>query len=369
MRDPRIDELARILVDYSTSVRPGDMVLIGASGLASLPLVTAVHAAAMRAGAKWVEVELDLPDLRRQFYDLANAEQLAYFPQHRLEFMRQVDVYIGIGAPDNVMTLAGVDSGKLVAHQRLLHPLLDERVKHTRWVVTRFPTYGCAQDARMSLGEYEEFFFAACNIDWAAESRKQESLRLLLERSDEVRIRAADTDLRFSIAGMPAIKCDGRFNIPDGEVFTAPVRESVEGYITFNAPTLYAGREFNGIRLEFERGRIVRATAPNSGEALNRILDTDEGARYIGEFAIGVNPGIRTPMRNVLFDEKIFGSIHLTPGACYDECDNGNRSAVHWDMVKLLGDADCSICLDGAPILAAGRFVHSDLLSLNPDVE
>jgi aminopeptidase len=278
MRDPRIEELARILTGYSTAVQPGDVVLINASGIESLPLVTAVHAEALRAGARHVEVELDFPDLRRQFFDLANAEQLAYFPEHRLRFMREVDVTIGIGAPDNVMTLARADQQKIVDYQKLLHPILEERVKNTRWVVTRFPTYGAAQDARMSLAEYEEFFFAACNVDWAAESRKQDRLKALLDRAGEVRISASDTDLCFSLAGMQAVKCDGRYNIPDGEIFTAPVRESVEGFITFNAPTLYGGREFNQIRLEFERGRIVRATAPRDVEALNRILDTDEGA-------------------------------------------------------------------------------------------
>jgi len=365
MRDPRIEELARILIGYSTAVQPGEVMLISASGVESLPLVTAVHAEALRAGARHIEVEFDFPDLRRQFFALASAEQLAHFPEHRLRFMREVDVFIGIGAPDNAMTMARADQQKVVDHQKLLHPILEERVKNTRWVVTRFPTYGAAQDARMSLAEYEDFFFAACNVDWAAESRKQDRLKGLLDAANEVHITASDTDLRFSLAGMQAVKCDGRFNIPDGEVFTAPVKESLEGFITFNAPTLYGGREFNQIRLEFEKGRIVRATAPRDAEALNRILDTDEGARYIGEFAIGVNPRILAPMRNILFDEKIFGSIHLTPGACYDECDNGNQSAIHWDMVKLL-TGDGTIALDGEPIQVGGRFVQTELLDLNP---
>lgn len=365
MRDIRIEELARILTGYSTRVQQGDVVLISAAGMESLPLVKAVHAEALKTGARYVEVSLDHPDLTRQFYDLATETQLAHFPEHRLRFMEEVDVFIGIGAPDNAMTMARAEQQKMVAYQRLLHPIQEERVKNTRWVVTRFPTYGAAQDARMSLDEYEDFFFSACNIDWDEASSQQDLLKSLLDRSNEVRIAASDTDLTFSLKGMAAVKCDGRFNIPDGEVFTAPVRDSVEGYITFNAPTLYQGREFNGIRLEFEKGRIVRATSPKGEEALNRILDTDEGARYIGEFAIGVNPHILDPMRNILFDEKIFGSIHLTPGACYDECDNGNHSAVHWDMVKLL-HGDGRILLDGEVIQEGGRFVHPELLSLNP---
>lgn len=366
MRDARIEEMARTLVSYSTRVQSGDIVQIHASGAESLPLAKAVYAEALRAGARYVDIDFVHPDLTRQFFDLASDEQLAYFPEHRLRFMREVDVFIGIGAPDNAMTLARVDQQRLVDYQRLLHPIQEERVRNTRWVVTRFPTYGAAQDARMSLDEYEEFFFAACNLDWEVESRKQDRLKALLDEVNEIRIVASDTDLIFSVKGMEAVKCDGRFNIPDGEVFTAPVRDSVEGHIAFNVPSLYQGREFNGVRLGFEEGKIVSATAERDEEGLNRILDTDDGARYIGEFAIGVNPGIRSPMRNILFDEKIFGSIHLTPGACYDECDNGNQSAVHWDMVKLL-EGDGTIYFDGEPIQSEGRFVHPELTCLNPD--
>jgi aminopeptidase len=365
MRDARIVELARILTGYSTEVKPGDIVLVSASGVESLPLVKAVHAEALRKGARYVEVQVELPELARQFYDLAGAEQLAFFPEHRLEFMKKVDVSIGISAPANAMTLARADQGKMLAYQKLLRPIIDQRVRHTRWVITRFPTPGAAQDARMSLDEYEDFFFSACNRDWSEESAKQERLKRLLESADRVRILAHDTDLSFSIAGMPAIKCDGRFNIPDGEVFTAPLRESVEGHITFNAPALYSGREFNDIHLEFHKGRIVKASSSQDEEALNRIFDTDEGARYLGEFAVGVNAGIQTPMRNVLFDEKIFGSVHLAAGSSYEECDNGNQSAVHWDMVRLLNDGG-ALYLDEALIIQNGRFTHPDLLDLNP---
>jgi aminopeptidase len=218
----------------------------------------------------------------------------------------------------------------------------------------------------MSLEEYEDYILSACCIDWRAESRKQEKLKRLMDRTDRVRIRASDTDLSFSIKGLPGIKCDGRFNIPDDEVFTAPVRDSVEGYITYNCPSVYQGKEFPSVRLEFAEGRIVRADAGAMTADLNRILDTDEGARYIGEFALGVNPGIRRPMRNILFDEKIFGSIHFTPGQCYDECDNGNRSAVHWDLVKLL-EGDGEIWFDDRLIQQSGRFIPKELQALNPD--
>jgi aminopeptidase len=217
------------------------------------------------------------------------------------------------------MVMANADQEAMVTYQKVTKPLIDQRVKHTKWVVTRYPTHSAAQEARMSLEEYEDYLFSACCIDWENESRKQNILKELIDRTNEVRITAPDTDLRFSIAGLPGVKCDGRFNMPDGEVFTAPVRDSVQGHLTYNCPSIYQGKEYNGVRLEFRDGKIIKATADaGMTDALNKILDTDEGARYIGEFSLGINPGIRQPMRNILFDEKIFGSIHFTPGEAYD---------------------------------------------------
>lgn len=263
------------------------------------------------------------------------------------------------------MVNATSNQKSMVAYQKLTRPLIDQRVKHTKWVVTRFPTQGAAQEARMSLDEYEDYLFSACNIDWAVESRKMEKLKKLMDKTEKVRLKAPDTDLSFSIKGLPGIKCDGRYNIPDGEVFTAPVRDSAQGYLTYNCPTIYQGKEFNNVRLEFIDGKIVKASAGEMTDALNKILDTDEGARYIGEFSLGINPNIRTPMRNILFDEKIFGSIHFTPGQAYDEADNGNCSAVHWDMVRLMNDGE--IWFDDRMIQKNGRFVVKELEELNPE--
>lgn len=365
MKDPRITQMAEVLVNYSTRVQKGDIVLISASGFESGPLVKEVYRLCLEKGAKYVEYEFTAPEINRHFYNSATKEQLAYFPKHRLDFMKKVDVYIGIAAADNSMAMANANQSSMIAWAKLLRPIIDWRVKKTRWVITRFPTHGAAQEARMSLEEYEDYLFSACCIDWAAESKKQEKLKKLVDKTDVVRIKASDTDLSFSIKGMPGIKCDGRFNIPDGEVFTAPVKDSVEGYITYNCPTVYHGKEFDGIRLEFSKGKVVKATSTGMDDELNHILDTDKGARYVGEFAIGVNPNIRVPMRNILFDEKIFGSIHFTPGQCYDECDNGNKSSVHWDMVKILA-GDGEIWFDGVLIQKDGRFVHKDLKALNP---
>lgn len=365
MKDPRVRQLAEVLVNYSTGVKKGDVVLISASGMESVPLVKELYALCLERGAKYVEYDFTIPDINRYFYNKASKEQISYFPQHKLDLMKKVDVYIALSAADNSMVMAQADQTKMIAYSKVIRPIIDWRVKNTRWVITRFPTHGAAQEAKMSLDEYEDYLYSACCIDWHAESRKQEKLKKLMDKADRVKIKASDTDLTFSIKGLPGIKCDGRFNIPDGEVFTAPVKDSVEGYITYNCPTVYQGKEFNNVRLEFKKGKIIKASAPGMDDALNSILDTDEGARYVGEFAIGVNPNIRVPMRNILFDEKIFGSIHFTPGQCYDECDNGNRSAVHWDMVKIL-NGDGELWFDEHIIQKDGRFVHKDLLELNP---
>jgi aminopeptidase len=365
MKDPRVKELAGVLVNYSTRVKKGDVVLISASGFEAAPLVQELYILCLERGAAYVEYEFNLPEINRHFFNMATKGQLAYFPEHRLAFMKKATVYIAISAGENSMVMAKANQSNMISWSKVVRPIIDERVKHTRWVITRYPTQGAAQEAKMSLEEYEDYLFSACCIDWSVESKKQERLKRLMDRACKVRITADDTDLSFSIKGMPGIKCDGRYNIPDGEVFTAPVRDSVEGYITYNCPTVYQGKEFNNIRLEFSSGKIVRASSPGMDKELNSILNTDEGARFIGEFAIGVNPGITEPMRNILFDEKIFGSIHFTPGQCYDECDNGNRSAVHWDMIKILKNGG-EIWFDDQAIQRNGQFVHKDLLALNP---
>lgn len=365
MNDPRIKQFAEILVDYSTRVKKGDVVLINAAGFEAMPLVKELYALCLKRGAKYVEYGFSVAEIDRNFYNLATKQQLDHFPQHKLDFYKTLTVYIGISAGNNSMVMANASQEAMVSYQKVTKPLIDQRVKHTRWCITRYPTHAAAQEARMSLDEYEDYLFSACCIDWKVESKKQDKLKKLMDRTENVRIIASDTDLCFSISGLPGIKCDGRFNMPDGEVFTAPVRESAQGHITYNCPSIYQGKEYNGIRFEFKNGKIVDATAEaGMTEALNKILDTDEGSRYVGEFAIGVNPGIRQPMRNTLFDEKIFGSIHFTPGQAYDECDNGNRSAVHWDLVRILADGE--IWFDGVLIQKNGRFVQKELLELNP---
>jgi aminopeptidase len=363
--DPRIEKLADIITGYATEVRRGDVVLISAAGGECEPLLKAVHRRCLQRGARYVEIHFHFPEIARDPYRIGTKEQLSHFPAHRLAFLKKVDVSIGISAEQNTMVLARADQKKYLAHQRILRPLLDWRVNRTRWVICRYPTHGMAQAAGMSLEELEEHLYGACNLDWATISRRQEPLRRLMERTDRVRIEAPDTKLEFGLRGIPAVKADGHRNLPDGEVFSAPVRTSVEGHIAFNCPTIHGGQAFDDIRLEFRRGKVTKAAAQDGETRLGRILDIDPGARFLGEFAFGLNPRITQPMRNILFDEKIFGSIHFALGNAYAKADNGNRSSIHWDLVKILGKGS-RVSFDGKPIMVEGRFVHPALKALNP---
>ncbi|MDP8223025.1 MAG: aminopeptidase [Candidatus Lernaella stagnicola] len=366
MYDSRVADLAKVFVDYSTRVKKGDVVLIHAFGAPTIPFVKEVHKRCIQKGAKYVEIEMEFDDIRRDFFNLGSKEQVGYFPQHKMDFMKHVDVYIGIRALENDMVLANANHQNMRLWQTMMKPILDRRVEHTRWCITRWPVNAMAQNAKMSLEEFTDFFFRCTVYDYAALKKRQQKLVRLMVKTDQVHITASDTDLRFSIKGLPAINCAGEMNIPDGEVFTAPVRDSVEGHVTYNTPSIYMGKEFNGVRLDFEKGQIVSADC-SSGDPknLNEIFDTDPGARYVGEFAIGTNTGITQPMRNILFDEKIYGSFHFTPGMAYGECNNGNQSAIHWDLVKIM-TGDGEIRFDGKVIMKDGVFVHPQLLDLNP---
>lgn len=366
MKDPRVDKLADILVNYSAKVTKGDIVQIDFAGVRALPLVEAVYSLCLKNKARCVEYQFSTEELGRKFYELADEDQISYFPQHRLDFMKKATVYIGISATENTQAFAGLDLGKMMRRQKLLRPIIDRRVDHTRWVITRYPTVGLAQDAKMSLEEFEDFYFKSCNLDWPAFAKTIDKLWKIVHETQDVRIVASDTDVRFSKKGIAAIKSEGLRNMPDGEVYTAPVKDSIEGHITYNTPSFYQGKEFDGVRFEFKKGKIVAASCKQgSVKELNKILDTDPGSRYVGEFAFGLNKNINKAVKNILFDEKITGSIHLTPGQAYKIADNGNRSSVHWDLVKLLiGDGE--VYLDGKLVQKDGKFVLKELKGLNP---
>ena len=365
MSDLRVDKLADILVNYSAKVKRGDVVALDFSGFRPLPLVKAIYEKCLKNGADYVEVNFSHEDLTRVFYDVASGRQLTYFPKHRLDAMKKATAYIGINGTENTQSLASAPVDKMVVREKTLRPIINQRVDHTRWVITRYPTIGLAQDAKMSLSDFEDFYFRACNIDWNEFSKKITTLWKMVGRAKDVRIKASGTDLRFSIKGIPAVKSEGLRNMPDGEVFTAPVKDSVEGVITYNTPSMYQGKEFNGVRFEFHKGKIIKASAQSGSlEDLNKILDSDSGSRYIGEFSFGLNKNITKPVKNILFDEKIAGSFHFTPGQAYKVADNGNRSSVHWDLVKILrGDGE--IYLDEKLIQKDGKFVVKELKGLN----
>jgi aminopeptidase len=285
---------------------------------------------------------------------------------HELARMKKMDAYIAIRGSNNISELADVPVERMKLIAKKLRPVQDHRVKKTKWVVLRWPTPAMAQQAGMSTEAFEDFFFKVCTLDYRKLQPGMKALKALMEKTNNVQIKGPGTDLRFSIKGIASIICGGDRNIPDGEVFSCPVKESVEGHVTFNAPSIYQSTPFDNIRLEFRDGKIVEATS-NQTKRLNAILDSDAGARYIGEFSLGCNPYIMHPMRDILFDEKIAGSFHFTPGEAYQEADNGNRSQVHWDMVSIqrkdYGGGE--IFFDSKLVRKNGEFVPKSLRSLN----
>jgi len=368
MKDPRVAELAKILVRYSCKVQKGERVLIDVFGK-ERELARALVAEVYEAGG-YPYVQLHDQSITRALLLGTSEAHLDTWASLALEQMKKMDCYIGIRGADNINELGDVPDDKMRLYMKMFnHPVHSEqRVKKTKWVVLRYPNASMAQLAGMSTEAFESFYFQVCNVDYEKMGQAMEPLVKRMEQADEVRIVGPGTDLTFSIKGIPVIKCAGENNVPDGEVFTAPVRESVNGVITFNTPSVYQGTTFENIRFEFENGKIVNATA-NDNQRLNQILDSDEGARYIGEFSIGVNPHISHPMKDTLFDEKIHGSFHFTPGQAYEEADNGNRSSIHWDLVSIqrkdYGGGE--IYFDGQLIRKDGLFVVDDLLPLNPE--
>ena len=368
MRDARIDTLARNIVRYACDVKPGENVLIENTGFERdfvTALVREIYAA---GGVPFVDIKD--PAVNRALMMGCNERQLGLMAQVESLRMEQMQAYIGIRAGDNMMETGDVPGDKQQMHAKFFaHPVHSMiRVPRTKWVVLRYPTPSMAQAAGLSTEAFEDYYFNVCNLDYEKMSRAMDALVSRMERTDRVRIVVKGTDLTFSIQGMPAIKCDGKLNIPDGEVFTAPVRESVNGTLTYNTPSLYQGTTFENVSLTFQDGKIVKATA-NDTEKVNKVFDTDEGARYVGEFAIGVNPYITSAIKDTLFDEKIAGSFHFTPGNCYDECPNGNKSAIHWDLVCIqtpeYGGGE--MYFDGELIRKDGLFVPTELQCLNPE--
>jgi len=365
MTDPRYQKLAKLLVEYSTELKKGDRILLDMIDVPdefTIELIRTVRAAGATPFA-----EIRHTRVSRELLLGTNEKHAAQVRDLELFRVKKMQAYIAIRGSENASENADVPGDRMQLYSRITRPVQDYRVNKTRWCVLRWPTPSMAQAAGMSTEAFENLYFDVCTMNYAKMARAMVPLERRMKRADRVRLNAPGTDLTFSIKGIGAKMCRGDKNIPDGEVFSCPVKNSVNGVIQFNTPTIYAGTKFENVRLEFKDGKIIKATA-NNPKRLNEILDTDAGARYVGEFSLGFNPYILNPMCDILFDEKIAGSLHFTPGQAYEECDNGNRSAVHWDMV-LIQRRDWGggeVWFDGELIRKDGLFVPKDLKPLNP---
>jgi aminopeptidase len=364
--DPRFEQLAAGLTGFSTTLKKGERVLIDAFDVPDAMVIALIRAARARGAMPYVQIHR--ARITREMALGAEEAQFNSLMETDLARMKQMNAYIALRGSDNIFEAADVPSARVQLVSRIMKPVIDQRVNGSKWVVLRWPTSAMAQQAAMSTEAFEDFYFKVCTLDYARMKPGMKALADLMIRTDRVHVTGPGTDLRFSIKGIGAKECGGQFNIPDGEVFSCPVKESVEGIVQYNAPTVYLGASFDNIRLVFRKGRIVEATSNNTPK-LNQILDSDPGARYVGEFALGFNPHILEPMRDILFDEKIAGSFHFTPGQAYEDCGNGNKSQVHWDMVCIqrpeYGGGE--ILFDGKLVRKDGLFVPKALQKLNPE--
>ena len=369
MRDIRIEKLANNLLSHSINLQKGEKILIEIIGMDAIPLGKELIKQAEKIGAIPLFNIIDYEIMREMLVN-GTEEQIKIYAKHDLQRMKDMDAYIGVRASTNTAELNGISKEKMELYNKYytLPVHFEERVKNTKWCILRYPNASIAQMSNMNTEKFEDFYFNVCTLDYDKMSKAMDSLVKLMNRTKNVHIIGEGTDLTFSIEGIPAEKYMGTFNIPDGEVATAPVRTSVNGYITYNTETRYNGVLFNNIRFEFKDGKIIKATS-NKTKELNEILNTDEGSRYIGEFALGLNPYIERPIGDTLFDEKIKGSFHFTPGDSLEESDNGNRSSIHWDIVNIqtpeYGGGE--IWFDDVLVRKDGAFVLEELKSLNPE--
>ena len=366
MFDPRFDALAEVLAGFSTRLQKGEKALIDVFDIPPEMVMSLIRKVREKGALPFVNLQSNI--VNREMLRGADQAQFQTMASYELARMQAMNAYIAVRGSYNITEHSDVPSDRMLLAMKLLKPVLEHRVNKTKWVVLRWPSPSMAQLSGMSTEAFEEFFFRVCTLDYARMETAMQPLKRLMDKTDQVHITGPGTDLRFSIKGIPTIACGGQHNIPDGEVFTCPVKDSAEGYIQYNTPTIYQGTAFDSVRLGFSKGRIVEASA-NETAVLNKILDSDDGARYLGEFALGFNPHVREPMRDILYDEKIAGSFHLTPGEAYEKADNGNRSQVHWDLVCIqrpeYGGGE--IRFDGKLVRKDGIFVLDDLKGLNPE--
>ena len=348
--DQRVTEHARLLVDYSTKVKEGDMVLIQVTDY-GIDLATEIYRLVSQRGASPLIV-VTPTEATRGFYDLVEDKYLSFVPNHMFALFKATDVFFSIRSESNVKALSGVNSKRISARQLALRDIDEERLGK-RWTLTQYPTDGYAQEADMSLREYEDFVYGAILRDWEGERTRMRELAMFLNKAETVRIVGDGTDLTMSIKDRNAVVGDVTHNVPGGEVFTAPVDDSAEGEIYFDFPAIRFGKDVNGVRLKFHKGDLVDCSAEKNEDLLKSIVETDVGAKKLGELGIGTNYGIDRFTKNILFDEKIGGTIHLALGRAYPECRGVNKSAIHWDFIKSINPGQLSV--DGDVILRDGK--------------
>ena len=366
MADSRVEKLADLLVNYSVAVKPGDKVVVQGE-TSGEPLIKAVFVKVLQAGG-FPYAMPTLPGMEELVYKYGNDEQLKFLPEPYKLVMSTYDARIYVFSDSNTKALSGVDPTKSVLRSQSRSELMKIMMKRSasgelHWVLGPYPTNALAQDAEMSLTDYEDFVYNACLPDlndpigyWKNFSARQQQIVNWLKGKQTIRVVGKETDLRMSIAGRNFENCDGKMNMPDGEVFTGPVEDSMEGHVYFSYPAIYGGREVTGVRLTFEKGEVVKATAEKNQDYLVKTIATDEGSRRVGEFAIGTNEGIKRFTREILFDEKIGGSFHMALGSGYPETGSKNESAIHWDMVCDLWDGG-EIWVDNTLFYKNGKFV------------
>jgi aminopeptidase len=353
--DRRWRELGELLVRYSAGVKPGERVMIAMGEVESFPLVLAVYEAAVKAGA-YPQVQFLSETLRRSLLKHGNPDQLQWCPEIEAYGMEWADVYFGLRGACNLFEHWDVSADRLAANQAAMGKISALRWQKTRWCLVRVPNAALAQQAETDVGTITDMFFNACLLDWPAISATWRRWAGQLGRVGEIRVVGHETDLRFSVCGRTWMVADGKINMPDGEILTSPVVESVDGTISFEFPGVLGGRLVNGIRLRWKDGRLVEATADSNQEFLRSVVATDEGAGLVGEFAIGTNPAVNIFCKDILIDEKIGGTIHIALGRAYPECGGTNQSAIHWDIIKDFRRSG-TVYADGEPVMQNGRIL------------
>ena len=368
--DKRIAQLAENILKNSVQLKKGEKIYIEAFGASTKDFFNELIKETIKLGAVPFYFYNDA-SFEKSLIEGASEKQIEDYTAIHKRLMEEADCYVAVRGYDDAFALSDVSPKNMDRFGKIFQEQVHMRTRlpKTRWCVLRWPNTSMAAMSRMSLKQFEDFYFDACLLDYRKMGKAMLPLKELMDKTENVHIKGNDTDLTFSLKGIKAIVCDGKMNIPDGEVYSAPVKDSINGYVQFNTDTMYDGVFYSNIRLEFKNGRIVTGTSLVNNDKFQKMLDLDDGSRYMGEFALGVNPYITHPILDILFDEKTCGSFHMAIGNSYeDETNNGNKSAIHWDLVKIqtLEHGGGEIWFDNKLIRKDGLFVLPELKGLNP---